>query len=192
MPLADTLLRLAAGPRLYVPGWTDRIMNEVSRSLEEDFHLSREKTLYRESEIRRHFPEAWIEAYEHLIPSMTNHPKDRHVLSAAVHGGAAAIVTYNAKDFPASSVAPHSIVVQGPSTFLKGLYNSSPTDVMESLEAQAAAIGATLPYLLSRLRINVPAFVALLEEESAFPTDPPHLAADAAEPTAPAHPARTR
>jgi hypothetical protein len=31
MPLADTLLRLAAGPRLYVPRWSDQIMKEVCR-----------------------------------------------------------------------------------------------------------------------------------------------------------------
>jgi len=29
MPLADTLLRLAAGPRLYLPKWIERIMAEV-------------------------------------------------------------------------------------------------------------------------------------------------------------------
>ena len=29
MPLADTLLRLAAGPHLYSPKWSDRIMEEV-------------------------------------------------------------------------------------------------------------------------------------------------------------------
>jgi hypothetical protein len=32
MPLADTLLRLAAVPRLYSPKWTDQIMAEVSRN----------------------------------------------------------------------------------------------------------------------------------------------------------------
>ena len=29
MPLADTLLRLAAGPRLFLPKWSDQIMVEV-------------------------------------------------------------------------------------------------------------------------------------------------------------------
>lgn len=58
MPLADTLLRLAAGPRLYQPKWTDQIMAEVSRTLRVKFGLSHEKALYRETEIRRYFPEA--------------------------------------------------------------------------------------------------------------------------------------
>jgi hypothetical protein len=77
MPLADTLLRLATGPRLYRPKWSDQIMVEVSRTLQEDFSLSVQKAIYRENEIRRHFPEAWIDGYEDLIPAMTNHPKDR-------------------------------------------------------------------------------------------------------------------
>ena len=164
MPLADTLLRLAAGPRLLLPKWSDEIMAEVSRSLQEDFGLSPQKTLYRETEIRRHFPEARIEGYENLIPAMTNHPKDRHVLAAAVRSGAKAIVTYNIKDFPHSSLAPYSITTQGPSAFLKKLYDQAPSAVMDTLESQAAAIGKPLQYLLSRLRINAPAFVAMLDE----------------------------
>jgi hypothetical protein len=54
MPLADTLLRLASSPRLYSPKWTDQIMAEVSRNLQENFGLTAEKVQYRESEIRRH------------------------------------------------------------------------------------------------------------------------------------------
>ena len=163
MPLADTLLRLATGPRLYRPKWSDQIMVEVSRTLQEDFSLSVQKAIYRENEIRRHFPEAWIDGYEDLIPAMTNHPKDRHVLAAAARAGAKVIVTYNLKDFPLSSLAPYSITAQGPSTFLKTLYGTAPSVVMQTLEAQAAAIGKNMHYLLSRLRINVPAFVATIE-----------------------------
>ena len=164
MPLADTLLRLAGGPRLYQPKWSDQIMVEVSRTLQENFGLSPQKTLYRESEIRRYFPEAWIEGYKDLIPKMTNHLKDRHVLAAAVRAGANAIVTYNLKDFPRSSLAPYSIEVLGPSAFLKKLYGMAPSSMMQTLEAQAAAIGQPMPYLLSRLRVIAPAFVAMLAE----------------------------
>jgi hypothetical protein len=164
MPLADTLLRLASAPRLYSPKWTDQIMAEVSRNLEENFGLSPEKAQYRESEIRRYFPEAWVDGYEELIPVMTNEQKDRHVLAAAVRARSEVIVTYNLKDFPPSSLAPYSIVAQGPSTFLKNLYELDPPRVMQTLERQAAAIGQTLPFLFSKLRANVPGFVAMLEQ----------------------------
>jgi len=165
MPLADTLLRLAAGPHLFLPKWSNQIMVEVNRTLRETFGLSAQKAMYRESEIRRHFPEAWIEDYEKLISAMTNHPKDRHVLAAAVRAGAKTILTYNIKDFPHSSLTPHSITAQGPSAFLKDLYVAEPAMVMQALEDQAAAIGKSLPYLLSRLQINAPAFVEMIERK---------------------------
>lgn len=172
MPLADTLLRLAAGAHLYLPKWSDQIMVEVSRTLQEKFGLSSQKAMHRENEIRRHFPEAWIDDYEDLIPTMTNHPKDRHVLAAAARAGVKVIVTYNLKDFPSSSLAPYSITAQGPSTFLKTLYDTAPSAVMQTLEAQAAAIGKNMHYLLSRLRINVPAFVAMIEGTMSGTSEP--------------------
>ena len=164
MPLADTLLRLAAGPRLYRPKWSDQIMVEVSRTLQENFSLSTQKAIYRENEIRRHFPEAWIDGYEDLIPAMTNHPKDRHVLAAAARGGVKVIVTYNLKDFPSSSLAPYAITAQGPSVFLKHLYDMAPSAVIQTLETQAAAISQPMSYLLSRLSVNAPAFVGMIEK----------------------------
>ena len=164
MPLADTLLRLAAGPRLYLPKWSDQIMVEVTRTLQENFGLSPQKAMYRESEIRRHFPEAWIEGYENLIPAMTNHPKDRHVLAAAARAGVKVIVTYNLKDFPSSSLAPYAITAQGPSVFLKHLYDMAPSAVMQTLESQAAAISQPMSYLLSRLSVDAPAFVGMIEK----------------------------
>jgi predicted nucleic acid-binding protein len=49
--------------------------------------------------------------YDALIHAMTCHPKDRHVLAAAVAGEAQVVVTFNVKDFPAASVEPHDIEV---------------------------------------------------------------------------------
>lgn len=163
MPLADTLLRLAAEPRLYLPRWTDHIMTEVARNLQDNFRLTAEQTAYRESEIRKHFGEAWVEGYEDLIPAMTNHEKDRHVLAAAVRCGAETIVTYNLRDFPRSALAPYSITAQGPSTFLKNFYALDRDVVRHALEEQAVDIRKPLEYLLERLRVNVPGFVDAIE-----------------------------
>ena len=165
MPLADTLLRLAGGPRLYLPKWTDQIMTEVSRNLQQNFGVTAEQAAYRESEIRKHFGEAWVEGYEDLIPSMTNHDKDRHVVAAAVRSGAETIVTYNLKDFPRSALASYSITAQGPSTFLKNLYDLDRDAVLHTLEQQAAAIDKPFDYLLDRLRVNVPGFIGTLASQ---------------------------
>lgn len=138
-------------------------MHEVSRNLQESFGLSPQKAKHRETEIQRHFPEAWIDGFDDLIPSMTNHPKDRHVLAAAVKARAQWIVTYNSKDFPLSSLAPYGIGAKGPSSFLKALHERAPAVVLETLESQAAAIGQTRQYLFSKLKVNVPAFIAHIE-----------------------------
>jgi hypothetical protein len=140
-------------------------MAEVSRNLQENFGLTAEQAAYRESEIRKHFGEAWVEGYEDLIPSMTNHEKDRHVLAAAVRCGAETIVTYNLKDFPHSALAPYSITAQGPSTFLRTLYELDRDAVLGTLEQQAAAIDKSFDYLLNRLRVNVPGFVDTLAQQ---------------------------
>jgi hypothetical protein len=47
MPLADTLLRLAAGAHLYLPKWSDQIMAKVSQTFQEKFNLSAQKAMQR-------------------------------------------------------------------------------------------------------------------------------------------------
>ena len=121
MSLADTLLRFAEHPRLYLPKWSDQIMGEVTKNLTPRWEKSPEQAAKRESAMRKYFPEAWVEGYEALIPAMTNHEKDRHVVACAVRRGASAIVTYNKADFPMASLEPYGIDRYGPSAFLRSL-----------------------------------------------------------------------
>jgi len=165
MPLSDSLLRMAEAARLYLPKWSDAIMQEVTRNLIGKFKVEPAKAQRREDEIRRHFPEAWVEGFEPLIEAMTNDPKDRHVLAAAVRSHSALIVTYNRRDFPKSSLDQFDIEVQGPSTFLRGLYDLDPGLTVHKLHEQAKAIGITLERLLLRLSKNVPGFVQYFAEE---------------------------
>lgn len=48
----------------------------------------------------RSFPDATVAGYELLVDGMTNDPKDRHVLAAAVRANAEVVVTFNIRDFP--------------------------------------------------------------------------------------------
>ena len=68
-----------------------------------------------------YFPDARVTSYEEMISSMPNHPKDRHVLAAAVAGRADVLVTENLKDFPSAAVAHLGITVVGQDDFLSGL-----------------------------------------------------------------------
>jgi hypothetical protein len=165
MPLADTLLRMAEAPRLYLPKWSQMIMDEVTRNLVNKWNMEPGKARRREEALRQHFPEAWVEGYEPLIDVMTNDFKDRHVLAAAVWAHSELIVTYNRSDFPDASVRPWEIDVQGPSTFLRGIYDFDPGLFVHKLHEQAVAIGAPLSRLLHSLAKNVPGFVDYFCEE---------------------------
>jgi hypothetical protein len=94
---------------------------------------------------------------------MTNHPKDRHVLAAAVRCHAEVIVTHNVKDFPRTALEPYSITVLGPSTFLRNLYEIDPEFVADTLERQAMSINRTMEYVLDRLSINARGFVSFFK-----------------------------
>lgn len=158
-PLRDTLLRLAEPPRLYVPRWSDEIIAETVRNLGGRIGLSNEKTAYLVEQLRQHFGDSWVTGYELLTDRMANHPKDRHVLAAAVKCGASVIVTYNKRDFPAAATEPWGVEIQGPSIFLKHQYDLNPSVVVDKLHAQARNLGRTLPEQLAVLRNAVPSFV---------------------------------
>ncbi len=168
MPLADTLLRMAEAPSLYSPKWSETIMDEVSRNLIQKWGLPPGKARRREAEMRRHFPEAWVEGHGPMIERMTNEEGDRHVLAAAVHSESSLIVTYNLRHFPDVAIEPWRIEAQGPSTFLRGLYEQDPPLVIEKLQDQAANVGVTLTRLLDSLEKNVPGFVAWLGKSEGF------------------------
>jgi predicted nucleic acid-binding protein len=164
MPVADTLLRMAEPPALYEPRWTDEILAEVTRTLVVRFGKTPENAHYRETAMREFFPAALVKGYESLAESMTNDPKDRHVLAAAVACQADCLVTFNLKHFPRQSAGAHGMTILGPSTFLRQLLATNRTVVEERLCDQAKTIGISPDDLLNRLAGVVPAFVTQLRK----------------------------
>ena len=163
--LRDTLLRCAEEPRLYLPRWSDDIIAEMVRTLENEIGLAPEKTAHLVSELRKHFGEAWVIGYQTLLNQMANDPKDRHVLAAAVKCGAQVILTYNKRHFPQDALEPWGVEVQGPSAFLKGLYELDADLVIDKLQAQADNLGRSLTEQLMVLKRAVPSFVAVVAND---------------------------
>jgi predicted nucleic acid-binding protein len=117
--LRDLLLRLAQAG-VYQPRWSPEILDEITRNLKKGRDTAgREKVNRVISLMKQHFEDAEVTGYDGLVPSMTNDPKDRHVLAAAITGGADVIVTYNLRHFPPQSREPYNIDAQEPDEFLR-------------------------------------------------------------------------
>jgi len=92
--------------------------------------------------MRRAFPAAEVAAtaVARLLPVMTNDPKDRHVLAAAVASAADGIVTFNLRDFAADACDLYDIQVLHPDRFLTALYDLDPETVEAEVTAQARVL----------------------------------------------------
>ena len=97
-----------------------------------------------------------VTGYEPLIEGLTlPDPDDRHVLAAAIHGGASIIVTSNLRDFPAAALTPHGIIAEHPDAFVFRLFNDHPDRVLAALADDRAD--------LLNPQVSVEQYLALLE-----------------------------
>lgn len=169
--LRDTLLRLAER-ELYDVYWSDRILDEVTRNLVSEGFMSEAGARRLEGFMREAFDAAAVsnEAVERLEPVLTNHPKDRHVLAAAVVADAEAVVTSNLKDFRQGACEPWGIVAMHPDEFLMILQAKRPAVVLEVLIEQAGDLTNppwSLEQLLDSLAKVVPGFVEAVRQSMA-------------------------
>lgn len=137
--LRDTLTRLAIHD-LYRAAWTDKILDEMGNSLLREHTKTPEQVQRTRVRMTEGCPHVLVEDYEDLMPAMTNDPKDRHVLAAAVRVNADSIVTLNVKDFPDAALEPYGIEVQTPDEFLTGLWISDQDLIARVLIEQAKAL----------------------------------------------------
>ena len=142
--LRDTILRLAETPRLFIPKWSEEIIAETTRTLQKRIGRTKEDTDYLCAELRRAFPEAWVSGYQSLEAGLTNHPKDRHVLAAAIVCGAQQIITFNLKHFPDEALAGFGISARHPDRFLFNQFNLNEALVVQKFSQQAHQIGRTV------------------------------------------------
>jgi predicted nucleic acid-binding protein len=161
--LRDTLLRCAER-RMYLPRWSNEILDEPRRTLLEKLGRSPEQVDHLLAELNRHFSDARVEAFETLVALMTNDPGDRHVIAAAVKCGAEAIVTFNLRHFPDAALDTWNIEAQHPDEFLVHLYHLNPDLMVNILHEQSAFIGRTLAQLLAVLKQGVPNFAQLISD----------------------------
>lgn len=164
MPLCDTLLRLAEEPAFYIPKWSNDILRELRSTLVR-MGYSAAQAERRIAAMEAAFEDAKVSGYEQLAMSMTNDPKDRHVLAAAVRCGAHAVVTQNVKHFKPESTASYELDILTPDDFLLHQLHLSAALFMERLAGQAVARGVPLDSLLTRLERWAPKCVEAVRRE---------------------------
>ncbi len=119
-PLRDLLLELATST-LFRAKWSAEIHAEWIESLliaRPD--LTREKLEFTKTQMNESVLDCLVEGHMELVSVLElPDPDDRHVLAAAVHSGADAIVTFNLKDFPQDVCASYNVEVLHPDDFIR-------------------------------------------------------------------------
>jgi predicted nucleic acid-binding protein len=129
----------AAAEGLFLPLWSDRILEEWARAAA---RLGPEAEAYARGEIATlaaRWPGASVRVPEGVERRLWSpDPNDIHVLAAAVAGSADAILTMNAKDFPRGLLAEEGLVRLDPDQFLRALAEQAPEALARIVETSVA------------------------------------------------------
>lgn len=136
MYLRDTLLSIAEAG-LYMPYWSQKILDEAISNLVTRGTISSEAAKRTEEAMKAAFPEAMVEeASDELEAALTNHPKDRHVLATAILAKADIIVSDDRRGFDKKALNSWNIKAQSPDNFLSDLFDINPDEIVQVVRRQ--------------------------------------------------------
>lgn len=140
----NMLLSLAAAG-LYRVRWTEQILGETERAIariiekKKDLKAKDDPTDIAANQIKRvrkAFPESLVTGHDVYIPAITLPDEDdRHVLAAAVHIRAEAIITDNLKDFPPETLSAYDVEAMSLDEFLADVIDLAGAEAVSALQA---------------------------------------------------------
>jgi hypothetical protein len=140
-PVRDLIVRVSQAGLLQAR-WTDEIHSEWMRNLlKNNPRATRERLERTRSLMDTAIRDCLVTGYSGLVDSLSlPDPDDRHVLAAAIHGGAGLIVTFNLADFPAQSLAPYGLETRHPDELFSQLLSSFPEEFCAAARSQRLAL----------------------------------------------------
>lgn len=140
-PLRDLLMRLALTD-CFRARWSEAIHEEWIANLKSKRPDIDPSALQKTRELMNtSVRDCIVEGFEYLIPGIELPDKgDRHVVAAAVHAKAQAIITFNLKDFPSSVLEPLGLNAQHPDDFVADLFDLYPAAVLQAVAEQRASL----------------------------------------------------
>lgn len=128
------LLFWFAHDELYTPKWSKHIFDEWENVMRR-FKVDDKEIEKRIAKATLAFPDAMVQGYEGIIPSLTlRDEKDRHVLAAAIKANANIIVTNNIKDFPKDYLETFDLVAKSADDFLTDTIDLNPDLAKKAFE----------------------------------------------------------
>jgi len=137
--MRSVLLELAHGD-VFAPLWSEQVHQEWMRAISKKHPEIQPNQITRmRGLMEAYVGDVMVTGYEPLIATLIlPDPDDRHVLAAAIHGGARVIVTSNLKDFPEAALAPHKISARHPDQFVRSLLDADSEAVVAAIAADRA------------------------------------------------------
>ena len=134
-----------ADERLFQPVWSQDILQEWRRSIKKRFSLD-DAAVEKAAAAFLRFPDAEIDGYQDLIPSLKLPDEDdRHVLAAAILGKCNGIVTANGKHFPPAIAAQYTVEIIHPDDFIVNIIDLHQERAIAACKRHRAAMTQTNP-----------------------------------------------
>lgn len=141
--LREILLGAAAGGG-FVPLWSARILEEWRRAAARAGTEAEGVARAEIALLAAAWPGASVTVPAGAAEALSlPDPDDRHVLAAALAGGAEAILTVNLRDFPGRTLGRHGLTVRTPDSLMMELLADRPalvSDVVAAVQARTVAV----------------------------------------------------
>jgi predicted nucleic acid-binding protein len=152
--------------------WTDLIHKEWMRNVEKNCPgMTRERVERIRDLMNAHVLDGLVTNFEDLVPGLTlPDPNDRHVLAAAIRGGAELIVTFNLKHFPPETLAMYDLEAVHPDELIDRLLDLDSAAVCRAARADRERLKnpprSVNEYLADLEKQNIPRTVAALRSRA--------------------------